>query len=185
MTAKKETTLKLRDFASVDAGYPLRRGQTSSGTEYAYRIFPAASDPDKTDVYFSGTPVPERYLTREKDILVHTGNRNDVTLIGKDREGLLVTDRYLIIRCDESKAVPAYIRMALCDGEGLAKRKKLCRDAVLPYRKAQKYEELKFRLPGPEMQELQVGIREKAEESLREYVGKRKERQDLRDERRK
>ena len=101
----------------------------------------------------NAAPVSAVHLTKEGDIIVNTAKLKDIVLIEKGQEGMLVSNRYLIIRCDREKAIPGFIRNEMLSDEGCEKRRKICRDAVLPHQKAKKYAELKFKLPPLEMQE--------------------------------
>ncbi len=166
----KEITIKLSDFASIDVGYPLHRGVTLFEPYHTYKAYQSPSCSEEADTYCYSAPIPEQYITREGDIILNTAKLKDITLIEKEQEGLLVSDRYLIIRCNQSKALPGYIRSEMLSDKGCEKRRNLCRDAVLPYQKAKKYADLKFKLPSLEIQEIMYDIQKCAEDSLQKFM---------------
>ena len=127
----KETTIKLSEFASIEVGYPLHRGMTLFEPYYTYKTYPNPSCSEQADTFCYVNPLPEQYLTREGDIIINTAKLKDVVLIDKEHEGLLVSDRYLIIRCNKAKAFPGYICYEMLHNSSCEKRKKICRDAVL------------------------------------------------------
>ena len=166
----KEITIKLSDFASIDVGYPLHRGVTLFEPYHTYKAYQSPSCSEEADTYCYSAPIPEQYITREGDIILNTAKLKDITLIEKEQEGLLVSDRYLIIRCNRSKALPGFIRNEMLSDTGCEKRRKLCRDAVLPHQKAMKYADLKFKLPDMEMQEMICEIQTKLEENIQKFA---------------
>ena len=113
------------------------------------------------------TPVPEAYLKKEGDIIVNTVKLKDIVLIEKEQEGQPVPNRCLIIRCDRAKAIPGFILSEMLSDEGCEKRRKICRDAVLPHQKAKKYAELKFKLPPLEMQEFIYSLQNSVEAAVK------------------
>lgn len=166
----KEITIKLSDFASIDVGYPLHRGVTLFEPYHTYKAYQSSSCSEEADTYYYSAPIPKQYITREGDIILNTAKLKDITLIEKEQEGLLVSDRYLIIRYNRSKALPGFIRNEMMSDTGCEKRRKLCRDAVLPHQKAKKYADLKFKLPDMEMQEMICEIQTKLEENIQKFV---------------
>ena len=170
MNRTKEITIELRDFASINAGYPLHKGVTLFEPYHAYKAYQSPSCSRETDTYCYAAPIPEQYLTREGDIILNTAKLKDIVLIVKEQEGLLVSDRYLIIRCNQSKALPGFIRNEMLSDSGCEKRKKLCRDAVLPHQKVKKYADLKFKLPDMEMQKMICEIQMKMEENIQKFA---------------
>lgn len=166
----KEITIKLSDFASIDVGYPLHRGVTLFEPYHTYKAYQSPSCSEEADTYCYSVPIPEQYLTREGDIILNTAKLKDIVLIAKEQEGLLVSDRYLIIRCNQSKALPGFIRNEMLSDKGCEKRRKLCRDAVLPHQKAKKYADLKFKLPSLEIQEIMYDIQKCTEDSLQKFM---------------
>ena len=174
----KETTVKLKSFASIDVGYPLRKGRTSHEENgCTYTLYPSEAN----ETYYCDAPVPERYLTRENDLILSVAKLNDIALIEKDQTGMLVSDRYLIIRCTESKAFPAYVCMEMLSDDGRAKRRRLCRDAVLPNQKAKRYMEWECKLPSLDEQKIQCEIQWAFEKSIREVAEKWKQKQTIKD----
>ena len=115
----------------------------------------------------NAAPVSAAHLTKEGDIIVNTAKLKDIILIEKEQEGMLVSNRYLIIRCDREKAIPGFIRNEMLSDEGCEKRRKICRDAVLPHQKAKKYAELKFELPPLEMQEFIYSLQKSVDAAAR------------------
>ena len=111
------------------------------------------------------------YLTKEGDIIVGTAKLKDIVLIEKEQEGLPVSSRCLIIRCDRAKAVPGFILNEMLSDEGCEKRRKICRDAVLPHQKAKKYAELKFKLPPLERQEFIYSLQKSIEAAAKKERG--------------
>lgn len=150
----KEITIKLTDFATIELGYPLHKDRTLFEPYHTYRVYQNPSCTEEAGTYSYTAPIPEQYLTKEGDIILSTAKLRDVVLITKEQEGLLVSDRYLIIRCDQNKVHTGYIRYEMLSDAGCEKRRNLCRDAVLPYQKAKKYADLKIRLPSRERQEI-------------------------------
>jgi len=137
---------------------------------YTYKTYQNPSCSEQADTFCYVNPLPEQYLTREGDIIINTAKLKDVVLIDKEHEGLLVSDRYLIIRCNKAKAFPGYICYEMLHNSSCEKRKKICRDAVLPHQKAKKYAELKFKLPDLEMQDIQCEIQKQLEESFQKNI---------------
>ena len=166
----KEITIKLSEFASIEVGYPLHRSMPLFEPYYTYKTYPNPSCSEQADTFCYVNPLPKQYLTREGDIILNTSKLKDVVLIDKEHEGLLVSDRYLIIRCNKSKAFPGYICYEMLHDSSCEKRRKICRDAVLPHQKAKKYAELKFKLPDLEMQEIQCEIQKQLEESFQKNI---------------
>ena len=149
----KEITIKLSDFASIDVGYPLHRGVTLFEPYHTYKAYQSPSCSEEAYTYCYSVPIPGQYLTREGDIIVSTAKLKDVVLVTKEQEGLLVSDRYLIIRCKRSKALPGFIRNEMLSDTGCEKRRTLCRDAVLARQKAERLKNIKLNLPTLEIQE--------------------------------
>lgn len=166
----KEVTTKLSDFASIALGCPLHKGWTLFEPYHTYKAYTSPVCTEEAGTYCYSVPIPEQYLTREGDIIINLTKPNDIVLIAKEQEGLLVSDRYLIIRCNPNKALPGYIRNEMLSDKGCEKRRKLCRDAVLPHQKAKKYADLKFKLPTLETQEMMYDIQKCTENSLQKLV---------------
>ena len=96
----KEITIKLTDFASIELGYPLHKGCTLLEPYHTYKAYQNSACTEEVGTYCYSAPIPEQYLTREGDIILNTSKLKDIVLIAKEQEGLLVSDRYLIIRCN-------------------------------------------------------------------------------------
>lgn len=160
----KEMTIKLSDFATVVPGYHLARNHIFVETENIYLIYDSSRCETECEAYSYSLPISEQYFTREEDIIVNTAKLKDIVLIEKDKEGLLVSDRYLIIRCNRNKAIPGFVCNEMTSESLCEKRKKICRDAVLPHQKAKKYADLKIKLPSLEMQEIMYIIQKKLDE---------------------
>jgi len=170
MNNTKKPMVRFSDFASIELGYPLNKGWTMYEPYYEYKEYMSPLYAEASIISCYHTPIPEKYLTREGDIIINPAKFNDIVLITKDQEGLLVSNYFLIIRCDPKTASPGFIHSELLSDSGCEKRRKICRDAVLPLQKAKKYAELKFRLPSLEMQEEIYELRRLLDETTRKIT---------------
>lgn len=166
----KVKTVKLSNFAFIELGYPCYPEIIWGKAYYEYYVYRNPSCAEAVDTYCSYAPISKQYLTQIGDIIVNTTNLNDVVLIEKAHEGLLVFKHYLIIRCNPHKVSPEFICREMLAKNGYEQRRKLCRDAVLPHQKAAKYAALKFKLPPLEMQVMSTGASKKPEDSLQAII---------------
>ncbi|MBR3919847.1 MAG: hypothetical protein IKJ59_14145 [Clostridia bacterium] len=168
---KKGRTMKLSEFASIYIGYNFQKDRASSEPCYTYKAYQNPCCSDEADIYCYGSAIPEQYLTRDGDIVINIAKLADVTLIEKDQEGLLVSARYLIIRCDQTKAFPGYIKNEMLSDKGIRRRKAMMRfSGVLPYQKANNYAHLKFNLPNIDRQKTIYDIQKNIEDSLTKFM---------------
>lgn len=165
---KKGQLIKLSDFASIELGYPLTQGMTFSDHTYVHKIYSSAVLPDELNTAAYCVEVPQKYFTQKGDIIIGQEHLHDVALIDEENTGLLISNKHIIVRCSEKIALPKYIIHHMMTDNGLANRKKICRDAVLPSQRAKKYADLKFRIPDLETQELCPTPKEKFEYIIEE-----------------
>lgn len=113
--------MKLNEIAVVKTGLVLSRKEAKDSSEkYEYRHInlKAVSDngtinSDELLNYYAIEELSDNYLTHMGDIIVKTSEPYTAVLIAEEYVDLVVPSHFVIVRVDESKAIPKYIEWYL------------------------------------------------------------------------
>ena len=126
---------KLQDIAEINAGLVLARRRSESGT-HTYRVLQYRNmqssgiltfDNNNEDYLFrSDEPIPDKYLTKEKDIVL--GGKLPITAayITPRCENLVVNSNFIVLNVINSEIDPKFLAWYLNSSNGL---RQLNRDA--------------------------------------------------------
>ena len=108
----------LGSLASIHTGVVTGRKKASNPTAHAYKLLTLKSFgedgtlvAEETDDFFAKEPLPEKYLTREGDVIVRLRAPIRAVYVGPSQEGLLVSSLFALIRVTTDRLSPRY----LCD----------------------------------------------------------------------
>lgn len=154
-------TAKLSEMAIIQPGYLISKNRTQDDTGYAYSIYRNSIGELPEKAYYSH-PIFDHFLTQRDDIVIKLSKDKDIALITDGEIGTLVSNRFLIIRCN-SQVHPGYICNQL-RSDLYARKSTLWRDAVLPNQKIERLRNLKINLPSLEEQATTYMISKQLEE---------------------
>lgn len=144
-TISRPTSRKLEEIAGVFMGYPASRHSDSTGT-YSYRPFCHDGNSTDSSTLSYDVEIPKYYLTEVDDIIISVQDPRSITLIDGSHVGFLITNNYIIIRCNKRKAHAGYVFLRLKSLSHDKKFAAVMRDAVLPSQRVGRLKSLKVEL---------------------------------------
>lgn len=149
--------MRLEKLADLHIGLPIRRWETSGGTEYrmlsAKQITPYG-DITGSEPFSASGPISNTFFTRLGDVIIKVAAPNPALCIAREEDcGLLVSSYFAIIRCREpGLCIPEYLNAylnspAFAEAAG---RFRIC--STVQSLKLSTLRELEIPLPNPERQ---------------------------------
>lgn len=166
--------MKLNEIAVVRTGLVLSRKEakdTSEKYEYHQLNLKAVSENGiiKTNElipYYASEELSENYLTQAGDIIVKTSEPYTAVLITDEYVGIVVPSHFVIVRVDDTKAIPKYVEWYL-NKERIKKSFNMSCVGLLKQIKPTTIAETEIKLPDLEKQRQVASIYELSKQELK------------------
>lgn len=157
--------MKLINIATVKTGLVLSRKQAKAADNaYQYRQLNLKSIDDKGDIninetvlFYASEELSANYLTQTGDIVIKTAEPYTATYITDKYAGLVIPSHFVVVRVNESMALPQYISWYL-NKDGIKKSFSMSCTGTLKQIKATTIAETEIKLPSLEKQKLVVEL---------------------------
>jgi len=158
--------VRLGDLAEILPGYPVGGFGTAGSGLYSCAVW------GQGERAGTNRRIPARYFSRPGDIVVDL--RSGVPVLADEmQKDQAVSSRYLILRCSGAEILPEYLCRLMQTRETALELRRLCRGCVLPEQKAQRYGQLRCRIPAdPEDQRLLCAVERQLEREIAEIEQK-------------
>lgn len=156
--------MKLNKIATVKTGLVLYRKESKNSDdcfEYRQLNLKAVSDNvidlEHTIKFYATEKLSENYLTQSGDVIVKTSDPYTAVYIKEEYAGLVIPSHFVIIRVDESVALPKYIAWYL-NKERIKKNFRMSCTGTLKQIKPSTIAETEIKLPTLERQKQVVDL---------------------------
>lgn len=166
--------MKLNEIAVVKTGLVLSRKEAKESTDgYEYRQLNLKAVCDNGSIisdalitFYASEELSENYLTHTGDIIVKTSEPYTAVLITEEYAGFVVPSHFVIVRVDDTKAVPKYVEWYL-NKDRIKKAFNMSCVGLLKQIKPTTIAETEIKLPGLDKQRLIAEIYELSKQELK------------------
>lgn len=108
-------TALLKDIAEISSGLPYKRYVDDDGTDFDVVLQKSIKQDGQLDDFeqMKFRKFPDKYFSREGDILVKLAYPNDIVCLKKEDEGLVIGNRIAVIRLTRPDICPRFIAQLL------------------------------------------------------------------------